>query len=183
MATKFEIEQRIIDNARQRKLGQCDHKLEYLVPVKISEEFLDSDAFSSLKNSWAKKSLNFVFGMMFVAAIIKVMSDPDETWTAAMLLGSICGGLWFFWKFLDNRVIIKIEPKGLTIHPSIFNEWKDIEYLYFCTRYDSESTESRVYLVVNSRACIDCEVRVDELQWPLEKLGRTLYQCMRKFGN
>lgn len=182
MATKFEIERRIIDNARQRKLRAEIDELDYLVPVKISDEYLDLNSFSTLRNSWKKKSIHFIPAVLLIILIYQIVIrfEFSESWFGIGLLS--LSVVPFFRKLFENKPILKISPEGLTIYPDVFNKWSEIEYLYFHTKYDNEGSESGVFLVLNSKTLSDYEVLVSDLQWPLEKLGVTLYQCMRRYG-
>ncbi|NOS93878.1 MAG: hypothetical protein HOP30_18325 [Cyclobacteriaceae bacterium] len=183
MISKFEIEQRISDNARQRKLTPGIDKLEPLVPVKISPDFLEADAFSELRISWFKKWPFLAVALFLIVAIFQMVAHLDiyQYRNLFILVSSILTTCWVIWKFVDNRVILKITPEGLTVFPSVFNRWQDIEYLYFHTNDESDDSDGRIYLVINSKSCQDYKINVGELAWPVEKLGRTLYQCMRKY--
>ncbi|MBX2970060.1 MAG: hypothetical protein KF803_11875 [Cyclobacteriaceae bacterium] len=184
MATKFELEQKIIDNSRQRRQNQNIDKLEFLVPVKVSDEFLESSSFSTSRNSWSKKSLYLIIGIVHFVAIyqVAVKFELNQVWHGISLGVFGLSGAWFLWKFFENRPILKIKPEGLTIYPRIFNKWKDIEYLYFHTKYDDEGSVTGIYLVVNLKTSSYHEIMISDLGWSVEKLGRTLYQCMRRYG-
>ncbi len=122
MVTRFEIEQRIQDNFRKRKLTPNIDKLEFLVPVKFSDDFLDLHSYKRLRNARAQKWYYLVISILHAPVIYQLMLHLNWTsigiWSNLVLVSFTC--IWFLWMFIESKIVLMIAPEGLTIYPNTF---------------------------------------------------------------
>lgn len=182
------IKNKIQENIIQRDLQPFSNrdKLEFLVDDRerrINQFELNESI--TLKNSWRKKGLNYlIFAIatsFFIYAMIKSF-DFDKWWSWLILLLMIAGAISFFVSFFENKVVLQMNLNGLSLNSHGFNEWKDIEYLYYKTVYDGDGGFDGLYLVEKLKNGNQHEVRIDNLPWTKEKLGLTLYHYMKRHG-
>jgi hypothetical protein len=186
MTEKEIIKGKILESVIQRDIQRFNKldKLEFLVDDRDRRinQFELSESIK-LKNSWRKKGVNYLIIAIITAFLTYTIIenfDFGKWWSWLILLFMIAGAISFFVSFFENRIILQIDLKGLTLNSDVFHEWKDIEYLYYKTVYDGDGGFDGLYLVEKLKNGHEHEVKVDNLPWTKEKLGLALYQYMKR---
>jgi|GEM_PF-6454200 len=187
MTGKEEIKRRIIENINQEKRDYYNSldRLEFLITSNIPEsDLFELNGSIRLKNSWTKKTVNYLFmglGCCFMIYMMVRRFDFNEWWLWWVFILMISATITSFSKLFENKVILEISPEGLTFGDYAFNKWENIEYLYYKTKYDGDGNFNGTYLVKELKNGYEHEIMISNLPWSTEELGRTLYQCMKKY--
>lgn len=185
---KDALKRKIIDNINQRRRDPHNNldRLEFLITAKVTEStFFELKEPIKLKNSWKKKVGNYLVmalaSSFLIYGTIKY-SGLGQWWQWVILLIIIVGAFSFFVKFFEDKVILEISSSGLLLDNYVFNKWTDIEFLYYKTKYDGDGNNDGTYLIERLKNGYEHELMISDLPWSTEKLGRMLYQCMKRYG-
>ena len=188
MREKDAIRQAIIKNIEEKKRDPNSNldSLEFLITSKVTEsDFFELSEPIILKNSWRNKTANYLItalGISFLIYWIIKNSDFRKWWLWFVLILMIIGGISSFVRFFENKIVIEISAAGLTFENYVFNKWDEIEFLYFKTKYDGNGNYDGTYLVEKLKNGYEHELMISDLPWSTDELGRTLYQCMKRYG-
>ena len=187
-AGRNRVKQKVLSsmNAYKNSSSGTGEKLQFLVTLKPTDLSPEIKEPIVLRNSWKKKTFNYLIIALLTTYLLYEMFlhfDFSQWWqfiVVAVLIGTV---VIYLLRFFENRIVLEISSEGLKLDNYIFTRWEDIEYLYFKTKYDGEGDFDGIYLVKKLKMDFEHEVRINNLTWSIDQLGKTLYQCMCRYSS
>lgn len=185
---KEEIKKMILDNMRQsvRNPNGTYDQLSFLTTTTVTgSAFFELKEPIVLRNSFKKKIENYLLLAVVQCGMIYGFfkySPIKELWSWLVVGLLIAAAILYFIRFFENKLIIEISSKGLTIDENIFNKWSDIEYLYFKMKYVGDGEFDGAFLVERLKNGYEHEVLIKDLSWSTNELGTMLYKCIKRYS-
>jgi hypothetical protein len=181
---KEAIKNKITSNIKNREIDpwNTEDELGFLVENKVLLQIPSTPSGTIvLKNSWTKKSEHLIIGLgslfvLYLALSYFELSESYWPWMILFMIAIAPIAYFFFGDFFARKVVAEISTQSLILEGHVSLPWRGILYLHFKTVHKDRAHGT--YLIVTLKDGREYEIKVSDLSWSKERLGKLLYLYM-----